>query len=808
MKQRRDLSDLAWTIEPTTGPIPAEARRRFPSDPRGCAHTDLIAAGVIPHPDHGDGEAAQTWIGRTDWRASCTFDLDDELRAADRIDLVFDELDTVAAVTLNDAVVGRAANMFRPHRFDVTDVVRAGGNQLTVDLRGPLAFAEAEAARLGPRPVNGEWGPYSHMRKSASSFGWDWGPRTPSVSVGPVRVEGWSSVRIIAVRPLIKEIDAATAHVDVTIDVDRIAHVADGHLTATLFTPDGAMAATGGAVCDRRTSVIPLRVLRPRRWFPIGVGEQPRYRLLVSLRMNGAWADQWSAKIGLRTVELDRDDGAFTVRVNGQPTFCRGANWIPPTLFPGRTRSDRALSLIDDAVAANMNMLRVWGGGRYEDDRFYERCDELGLLVWQDAMLACATYPEDDPFPDEMTAELEHAMARLARHPSVVVWCGGNENILAYQTWGWRDEMPADQPWGRRYFLEDFPTIATRTDPTRPFWPDSPYSGDESIHPNDPERGDRHTWDRRYDEFRADATRFASEFGCQGPPARRTLVDALGDDALVLGHPALALRQRGWGGDEHQYRELPEIFGPAKDFDAWHTQAQLFQARTLWMACGRYRMLQPRCMGALVWQLNDVWTGHTWSLTDAAGRRKPAWWAVRRAFSPRTAFWRRDDDGLRPVLVNDDRSTWRARVRMQRFDLDAGGVITDDAYDITVAARDRLIVDRHVDSPDDPRRFLDILDVGDARDVFAWTHDRHLINVGSALQVTDDAGATVLTAQTLIRELIIPADVVTDDVRLTNAIPQGATLLPGETLRLPDVDPALIEAALRPLRCADTVVSP
>ena len=374
-------------------------------------------------------------------------------------------------------------------------------------------------------------------------------------------------------------------------------------------------------------------------------------------------------------------------------------------------------------------MLRVWGGGIYEPDAFYDRCDELGMLVWQDFMFACATYPEDDPMPALVEAEARQQLARLCSHPSIVLWCGGNEDILAWQSWGFRERLAPGQSWGLRYWTEILPRACAELDPTRPYRADSPWSGSLDRHANDPDHGDRHTWDAKIDGYRALVPRFTSEFGHQSPPNLRTLREALGVDALRIGSPELAARQRAWGGDEAQYAPyLAAAFPPARDFGEWLWQAQLLQARALETCIAWLRANPERSAGSLFWQLNDVWTGHSWSVVDAALRPKPAYHAVRRAAAPRLVTIQpvgpAADGGeraLRVALVNDRPSRWSARVRIRRIGLD-GGSIAEAQQRVEVAPRG---FDASIDpvalvgTPAEPAREAIVADVASHEDAVA-----------------------------------------------------------------------------------------
>ncbi|MHC5003592.1 MAG: glycoside hydrolase family 2 protein, partial [Planctomycetota bacterium] len=627
----------------------------------GCVHADLVRAGIVVHPDLDFAERQQDWVGRTDWTFGTRFVADPALAEHDRVELVCARLDTIATVELNGLPIGRAANEHHPHRFDVSAALRPGANELVVHLRGPVRHVEAEQSRLGTRPYNGDWGAYPFIRKAACNFGWDWGPRVATAGItGTIGLHAWSVARIRGVRPLVREADASRARVEVLVDLERL----DGGGAETVVRvevrgPDGAAVASGvAAATGGGAVVVPVEIERPRRWWPRGHGDQPLYRLDVRLVRDGRELDRAEARFGVRTVGLetapDATGAPFVVLVNDRPVFCRGANWIPNQLFPAPVDRAAVRRRIEQAAGAGMNMLRVWGGGRYEDEAFYDRCDELGILVWQDFMFACATYPEDDPYPALVEAEARHQVARLCRHPSVALWCGGNENIWAHASWGFGEQLAAGQTWGRRYWRELLPAVVAELDPTRPYWPDSPWSGADDVHPNDADHGDRHTWDVSIEGYRTIVPRFASELGHQGPPNLATLGRALDANDLVIGSEAMHHRQRATGGNAKWYDgPLGEWFAAPEDFARWHYLAQLLQARAIGLAIEWHRANAPRCTGILFWQLNDCWAGHSWSAIDVDGRRKLLWYAARRAFADRLLTIQ-PVDGVPTVLAVND----------------------------------------------------------------------------------------------------------------------------------------------------------
>lgn len=723
---RQALDGAAWSVRAVgdAPDVPAKARRRVAAVVPGCVHLDLMRAGVIGDPAIGFNELDQFWVGKTDWEYRTTFRADERLFGRERIELVCEGLDTIASVVVNGERIGDAANMFHPHRFDVSGVLKKKGvNELVVRFRSPLGHVRAEEARIGARPVNGDWDPYIFIRKAACNFGWDWGPKVPTVGIWkPIRLEGWSGARIVSVRPLVTRAEKEGAEVEVCVEVEgsdgwsleegkslaldvvieekstrrvvgKTTWSLDGHPVAGRVAADETRQVGGGTktlTCSKAagqwhddgdsnaarlvTNGV-VTITRPKLWWPLGHGGQPLYRVLVALRgaerANGGRGrgvvDRASRTIGLRTVRLntgrDEHGSKFQIEVNGKPIFCKGANWIPDDLFPTRITATRLRRRVKQAAEANMNMLRVWGGGYYEDDAFYDACDRMGVMVWQDFMFSCAMYPEESPYPELIEAEARHQAARLSSHPSVVLWCGGNECVWGWQKWGWKERLKPGQTWGARYYFEVLPRVVREVCPTTPYWANSPLSRlpeghDTSATPRartdaraatassfemgelhdvlDPDHGDRHTWDAQFEEYRKTTPRFLSEFGRQAPADLRTLRAAMEEKELAINSKGMQHRQRATGGNAVIYDAALERFGLTPgSFREWHRVTQGLQAKAVEIACEWAVKNQPRCMGVLIWQLNDCWPALSWSLIDSAGRKKPAYEAVKRVFGKR-----------------------------------------------------------------------------------------------------------------------------------------------------------------------------
>ncbi|MEO3745482.1 glycoside hydrolase family 2 protein [Plantactinospora sp. B5E13] len=846
-----------WFLSAVPGPeIPeAVAEARIPATVPGCVHTDLLAAGLIPDPYLDDNERTLAWIGRTDWRYETTFawagDPDDDAR----VELVCAGLDTVATITLNDVEVGRTANMHRGYRFDVRPLLRVGAdNVLRVRFDSAYRYAEQWRDRLGDRP-NAYPEPFHFIRKMACNFGWDWGPTLVTAGIWQeIGLRTWRVARLAEVRPLVTvatDRQDREGRVEVHVEIDRAGDaIPTDHTTVPAGddTPgdgdngpaedvvdgsvDGAPVTVRATVAGETVeAVLPpgqrgidltLTVADPELWWPRGYGDQPRYPLEVTLHAGGAQLDSWQRRIGFRSVRVDTtpdEHGTpFTLVVNDRPIFARGVNWIPDDCFPTRVTRARYAQRFDQAVAANVNFLRVWGGGRYESEDFYDLADSHGLLVAQDFLFACAAYPEEEPFASEVRAEAAEQVVRLASHPSLVAWFGNNENIWGWHDWDWQEPL-AGRSWGAGYYFELLPGIVAELDPTRAYWPGSPWSGSPDRHPNDPAHGTTHIWDVwnqvDYLHYRDYRPRFVAEFGYQGPATYATLRRAIGDGELAADSAAMAHRQKAGDGDLKLARGLAAHLPEPRDFDDWHYLTQVNQARAISVGVEHLRSLRPICMGSVVWQLNDCWPVTSWAAVDGDGRRKPLWYALRHSYADRLLTVQPRDGKPTLVAVNDGGTPWTGRVEVTRLTL-AGEPRAKTSIELDVPAYSSASWPLPADlaRPDDPRAELLLADPGGTAERAFWffAEDRELAypqaEYDTTVEQTPDGVRVRVTARTVLRDLVLAPDRLDPAAVVDEAL---VTLLPGEsttfTVRSQQrLDPAALTA--RPvLRCVNDLVA-
>jgi len=662
----------------------ADGTEWLPARVPGSVHLDLLALGRIPDPFLGDGLRHAAWVAEKDWEYRCAFQSDFALAAAERVELVCGGLDTVAEVFLNGERLGEARNMFRSYRWAVKPLLRPGVNVLLIRLRSPLAFVRAQHRR---RPLPGLGHPgVAHLRKAPSHFGWDWGPELPPMGIWrPVALEGFSIARI------------ADLHIRqhhhgerVTLALQaRVERWRDLPLSMriTLMDPEGNVTRWELPV-EEEAFTAELPVLRPHRWWPNGLGEQPLYVVETELRSGDRLLDRRREVLGLRTLALQREKDAwgesFVFVVNGVPLFAKGANVVPLDARSPFVPEEDLDRLVRSAAAAGMNVLRVWGGGGYGDDRFYALCDRCGILVWQDFPFACMLYPLDEPeFLEEVRAEVSENVRRLRHHPSLALWCGNNEIEMLWPLWrwqGWRRgaELACLAATHERFFYHTLPEWVRAEDPDRPYWPGSPSSGAFRREVNGDRRGDAHLWRVWHGlaptaAYRARIPRFVSEFGLQSLPTSGTLAAFGLSPHPTLRAPALRRRQRDPGGMQRLLYYLTERFPIPEDLEdlAWLTQ--IAQAEAVRQAVEYWRRHRNRCGGALYWQLNDTWPAISWSSLDVYGRWKALHYAARRFFAPIALSLDAQEDHVEIFLLNDTPHPWRGDHPLVPGDLRGAG---------------------------------------------------------------------------------------------------------------------------------------
>jgi len=631
----------------------------------GDVHSALIAAAVIPDPYVGRNELEVRWVPDTVWLLTREFDHPGAGTTAWYLDI--DGIDTVAEITLNGVLVLQAQNAFRRYRPDVTAALRSGRNTIAVLIRSATRVAaELAEAQPFPIPYAAQNSPIPHgnmLRKPACHFGWDW-----NLAIAPLGIYGG-----IALRPLrqarIEHVQTVQHHNDDgSMSVD-VAVTLFGRSTgaAPLTIRFAEQERQVKAAIEAGETVHTERFIfdHPELWWPAGAGAQKLYPLEI-----GCDGDTVRRRIGLRKLELltekDEAGARFALRINGREIFCRGANWIPADALPSQATPELTRKLLVAARDANMNMIRVWGGGFYEQDFFYDLCDELGLLVWQDFMFACNLYPSTPEFLAEVRAEVDHQVRRLGSHASIAIWCGDNELIGAL-TWFEESRKNRDRYLVNYDRLNRTIEGAMRAaDPNLIWWPSSPSPGTLSFGDawHDDSSGDMHFWSvwhegRDFEHYRDVRPRFCSEFGFQSFPSSAVVRGfTTSADDLNIVSPVMEWHQKNAGGNARIAETMLRYFRFPQGFENFIYLSQIQQGLAIKTAVEYWRSLKPHCMGTLYWQLNDTWPVASWSSLDHGGGWKALHYMARRFFSPVAAFIVPDKKSGQAaiVAVNDGNS--------------------------------------------------------------------------------------------------------------------------------------------------------
>ncbi|HEY3289440.1 MAG TPA: glycoside hydrolase family 2 protein [Anaerolineae bacterium] len=690
----------------------------------GCIHTDLMAAEKIPDPYYRDNELKLQWIGEVDWNYSRSFNVPASLLKFEKVVLRCEGLDTLATLTINGAQMAETDNMFRTWEFDVRSLLKRGTNTIEVRFASTIPYIkQKEKVRHlhgwnAPHEIAGR----AWVRKEPCNYGWDWGPVFITCGIWrDIELIGFNEARLTGVQILQNHMVPGQVTLDVIPEYESLnglplsARVSVSHNGQVVASTVGDPAAA-------------LTLVQPELWWPNGLGAQPLYEVEVQLTNDlGTVLDSTSRRIGLRTLALDRHADewgeSFEFRVNGVPFFAKGGNWIPADTFANAVTRERYLDLLSSAKDANMNMLRVWGGGIYEQDVFYELCDELGLCIWHDFMFACSTYPAfDEDFMRNVRAEAIDNVTRLRHHPSIALWCGNNEMEQGLVSNEWSDHTMSWEDYGK-LFDALLPEVTSMLDPQRSYWPSSPHTphGNRADF-NNPTMGDAHLWDvwhgrKPFEWYRTCTHRFNSEFGFQSFPEPRTVNGYTEPQDRNVTTYVMELHQRSGIGNAVIMHYMLDWFRLPTSFDMTLHLSQILQGMAMKYAVEHWRRGMPRGMGTLYWQVNDCWPVASWSSIDYHGRWKALHFMAKRFFAPILVSGLEDvaTGNLEIHLTNDtlDATTGEVSWRLTNVD---GKALAHGKKRVSVGALKSM----QVDSVD----FADYLSKHTPRELIVWLEYR------------------------------------------------------------------------------------
>jgi len=651
----------------------------------GTVHLDLMNNKLIPDPYKDENEKKVQWVENEDWDYQTVFKISAKELENQNADLLFHGLDTFSEIYLNGKLLKKTDNMFRTWKIPVKNDLKIGNNILQIKFKSSVNIGKKLAKKV---PFTMPESPRSFVRKAQYQFGWDWGPRLVTAGIWKdVKLNFWNHAKIENIKIEHKALTKQRADLNIYAEIFT---EQSGKYSFLINNETHDVSLQQGL----NKISIPFQITNPKLWQPNGWGEPTLYDLKVSLKKDSKTLSSKSERIGLRTIELvqekDEKGKSFYFKVNGNPMYTKGTNWIPSDSFTPRITKEKYKKLIKDCKDANMNMIRVWGGGIYEDDEFYKACDENGILVWQDFMFAGSFYPSDEDFLNNVKEEVKDQVNRLQNHPSIALWCGNNEIDEAIVNWGYQKQFKYSkedslQVWKdyKKVFHEVIPNALKEnlTSEKNIYWPTSPSIG--WGHKESLTEGDSHYWGVWWGEFPFEiynekVPRFASEYGFQGMPSLETVKSMFsGNPDLSLEDPIIKAHEKNARGFEIIQKYMERDYLVPKDFVKYNYVSQLLQARGMQIAIEAHRRAKPYNMGTLYWQLNDCWPVISWSSIDYLGNWKALHYQVKRSFENQIILTEEKEGFLDFYGINDELKKFEdVKVEIQVVDFN-GKILND-----------------------------------------------------------------------------------------------------------------------------------
>ncbi len=684
MKKKYLLHDnWKFSLKKTQEIIPVELKNKIKEGKwlkatvPGTVQTDLLNHKLIPEPFYSDNETKLQWIGKQNWTYKTSFNLPEDYDPSQKIFLVMEGIDTSAVVILNGTMLGTVENMFRLYKFEISKHIVKRNNNLEILFISPEIYAKQIESKYGKLPVALR-SERVYIRKAQYSFGWDWGPTFltqgiwrpiyllqideycfENFSFNTISVSEQNSEAKVSIKAKLNKAISSSLNIKIKIwDLNSVYEFNETISGTDLFQKE-------------------YDLENIELWWPNGYGNPHLYSLQIQLVDHDNILDEINKKIGIRTVNLilkENDKNTFRFQINGYPVFAKGANWIPGDSFLPRVTAAKYEKLLSLAKEGNMNILRVWGGGIYEDDIFYELCDQLGLMVWQDFMFACASYPEHREFIENISEEIKQNVSRLKNHPSIIIWCVNNEN-----EWIWHrafnksyKEMP-----GYKIYHDVIPTILSEADPDRPYWESTPFGHDED--PNSENSGNRHQWDLwsnwvDYNKVENDKSLFVTEFGFQAPANPDTFLNVLPKEERFPQSKIFEYHNKQVEGPERLVKFLSSHLPFTNKLDDFIYLTQLNQGFALKKCLEHWQARIPETNGSIIWQINDVWPVSSWALIDSSMIPKLSYYFVKQAFNPQIILFERKEKKVYVSIQNNSFENFSGKVKIQIVSLPKGKV--------------------------------------------------------------------------------------------------------------------------------------
>lgn len=673
----------------------------------GSVLSTLIEHNKIEDPYFGVNEYAARELFRQDYRINRSFEVDESLLIEEYIDLICYGLDTLAEVYVNQKLVLCANNMHRTWKIACKEFLHSGKNEISILFKAPITYIENYEAQEGKEIefiTSGAMKGNQYLRKAHSMFGWDWGAQLPDAGIWrEIELVGYSNARIEDV--LIRQIHEKT---QVQLEIKTSLEVIQAHsyrLQYVLKTPSGEIEYMEETIHESvgETTCTYFTISNPELWWPNGYGKQPLYQLEVFLYKEEEILDKKEFTIGLRTLtisqEKDQWGEEFAFIVNGIKIFTRGANYIPEDCIYSWITKDRMEYLIESSVRANFNCLRIWGGGYYPSDAFYELCDKYGIIVWQDLMYACNIYELTEEFAENIVAEAKDNVRRLRHHPSLGLWCGNNEIESAWENWGgFKDHSKALKADYIKQFEYLLPKAVKEVDPNTFYWPSSPSSGGCFDDPDSQDKGDTHYWDvwhgqKPFSDYQKYFFRFCSEFGFQSFPSIKTIETFTEEEDRNIFSKVMESHQKNNAANGKILYYISETFKYPKDFESLTYVSQLLQGMAIKSGVEHWRRNRGRCMGTLYWQLNDNWPVASWSSIDYYGRWKALHYMAKKFYAPCAPSLVKNDKQIEVYIQNESliAKDYEVTLRLKKLDFT---ILDEKKYSVTISALSSMKVAR------------------------------------------------------------------------------------------------------------------